>query len=772
VSYCTDHLSAGQREQIARDCFQVTDQRGSELHGLCPFHAEKKASFSYNFDKDLCNCLSCGSAGDLISLWGQSRGYADNDSAFAAFSKQYGPDKSADFCHSHGKRGGASASGGQGGTSEMTKIIPDSDFDQLPELTEAWKQRCSDQYGWSKKVIAQLRLKPGTPERLAIPIRQDDGALVNIRLYAPGDENKMISWGKGFGKSKLFPSPSQWKKTPIIICEGEKDCLTAISKGFNAVTQTAGCNSWADQFTRFFRGRKVIIAYDADEKGLAGAQKVAKKLTGTAKEIRIISWPEELMPLLEDHGQDLTDYFTTHRQTAQDLRNLITKTAPESTSQPGDDDGDVQRFFGGDRGKQFRPRLVCDEITTWRRLINDPKSGMIYTWEDTHWQEYDPSNIRRRILDLLKIEGTTPRVNDVFGIVKDLSIMPHGRTMNDQQNQIPILNGMFSLENGQVSDHDPDNLNTYIIDLHLDLSGELPKCEKWQDFLSESVNDADTIRELQKFFGYCLTRETRHEKALLLIGPGGDGKGTILKMLSALVGEVNTGNVTLGGLQDQFHRVMLVDKLLNVATEVEASLLQSDIFKTLISGESVTAAFKHKNAFSFLPVCKLAFSSNKHPNIQDTSDGLYRRLLVIEMEKQFVKHGKADLYLFDKLIEERSGVFLWALRGLQLLREEGFTPSDYMSKCLDQFQEINNPILSFSRHHVGKDPGGFLCTMDMYRKYQKFCEKRGYKPLGESRFGIELRKVVPEARKKRESTGKRRWGYADICIEDDYEVQL
>lgn len=775
MSYSTENLSAAERQSIASNCFQVTETRGSEMHGLCPFHGENKASFSYNFDKDLCNCLSCGAGGDLIAIYGQARGHADNDSAFAAFRSEYGPATTSQPAKNRRKPSkprGATASGGQGGSPEVTKIIPEDDYKKLAELPQQELQRVHS-WGWSDETIAAIGIRYKAPQ-IAIPIRQDDGAIVNIRLYQPGAaDNKIMSWGKGFGKSKLFPAPARWTKEPIIICEGEKDCITGLSKGFNCCTQTAGCNSWDDKFNRFFDGRDVIIAYDADEKGIAGAQKVAQKLGKVAKSIKIIVWPVDIMPELPDHGQDLTDFFSVHRRSAQDLRDLI-QIAPDITPHEkpkASTKGDATRFFGGERGTQFKPRLVADEILTWRKIIHDPKSGMIHTWTDTHWQEYDQANIRRQILTMLDIEGTTPRVNDVIGIVRDLAIMPHGREMNDQQNSIPILSGLFDIISGKISQHSPDNLNSYIIDLEIDLAGDLPECKTWQQFLIDSVGDAETIRELQKFFGYCLTRETRHEKSLLLIGPGGDGKGTILKMLQALVGDHNTSNVTMGGLQDQFHRVMLVDKLLNVATEVEASLLQSDIFKTLISGESVTAAFKHKNAFSFLPVCKLAFSANKHPNIQDTSDGLYRRLLVIEMEKQFVKSGKADLYLFDKLQDERAGVFLWALRGLQLLREEGFTPSKYMADCLDRFQELNNPILSFTRTHVtesDKKEKSWACTMDVYNKYRKFCEKRGYKPLGESRFGVELRKVCGFAKKQRETSGKRRWGYANLVLVDDY----
>jgi len=779
MSFALEHLSVSEREAIARDCFQITEKRGNELHGLCPFHSEKQPSFSYNFEKDLCNCFSCGASGDLISLWGQAQGCGDNKEAFLAFRERFAEptafDKPAGKPRSAPQRSAAAKAGEPDG---ITRIIAEEDYQKLAVLPESWRQRCRDEFRWSDAAMdaAGLRLwvSPSGEERIAIPIRRDDGALVNIRLYRPGaGDNKVISWGKGFGKSKLLPAPSTWFKSPILLCEGEKDCLTALSHGFNACTQTAGANSWDDKFTRFFTDRDVIIAYDADQKGADGAQKVAKKLLDVARSVRILTWPDD-MGMAENHGQDLTDFFSQHGKTSQDLKDLIANSKPlQKASQSGRAQvipENIQRFFGGTRGTQFKPRLVADEILSWRRLIHDPKTGLIHTWNDRHWEDYDPSNIRRQVLTLLDIEGSTPRVNDVLGIVRDLAVLPHGRQLNDRANMIPLTNGMFSMEEARVVPHDPEHYNSYVLDIVLELGSKLPDCPTWRQFLVESVGDPDTIRELQKFFGYCFTRETRYEKALLLIGPGGDGKGTILKVLQSLLGEINVSNVSMSGLQDQFHRVMLVDKLLNVATEIEAGLLQSDIFKTIVSGESVTAAYKHKNAFSFAPVCKLAFSANKHPNLQDTSEGLYRRLLLIEMEKQFVKSGRADIYLLDKLMAERDGIFLWGLRGLQLLREEGFRPSEHMSNCLDRFQELNNPVLSFVRTHIEEEPDGWVCTLKAYEKYDKYCKKRGYKPLGESRFGTELRKVCPSAKKKRESTGKRRWGYAGINLVDDYDL--
>ena len=771
MSFSTDHLSAADRERIARDCFDVTEQRGDEIHGLCPFHGENKPSFSYNIEKDVCNCFSCGAKGDLVTLWGEANGYADNEAAFKAFRDAQGlSDTSGQQPPKRRERGGGR---GESSRQETTKVVPEKDFQAMPELPDEWKQRCIEKFGWSKQIIDDTSLRlwtsPTGEQRIAIPVRRDNGDLVNVRLYKPGAaDNKIISWGKGFGKSKLFPAPSTWSNT-VLVCEGEKDTLCALSHGMSACTQTAGCNSWDDKFTRFFDGKDVIIAYDADEKGIAGAKKVAGKLAKVAKSVRVIIWPSDIMPVVEDHGQDLTDFFTVHGRTAQHLKDLIAITPEwENPSQRAEAIPDsIKRFFGGSRGTQFKPRLVANEIMNWRQLIHDPQSGVIYSWNDRNWEEYDPANIRRQVLQLLDIEGTTPRVNDVLGIVRDLSILPHGRKMNDRENMIPLQNGMFDLEKAEVVDHHPENLNSYGLDINLQLNGSMPDCPKWKSFLEESITDGDTVRELQKFFGYCFTRETRHEKALLLIGPGGDGKGTILRVLQSLLGEINISNVGMGDLQDQFHRVMLIDKLLNVTTEIRSELFQSDMFKTIVSGEPITAAYKHRNAFSFMPVCKLAFSANKYPDIQDQSDGLYRRLMIIEMDKQFVMAGKANMYLFEELMQEKSAIFLWGLRGLQLLRDDGFNESTHMADCLDTFKQLNNPMINFARDCLNEsDATHFVPSTEIFEVYQKYCKKRGHQPFSLTKAMIGLQQVCPWMKKKRQIiNGNKFSGYQGVRIE-------
>ena len=101
-------------------------------------------------------------------------------------------------------------------------------------------------------------------------------------------------------------------------------------------------------------------------------------------------------------------------------------------------------------------------------------------------------------------------------------------------------------------------------------------------------------------------------KALLLLGPGADGKSKVISIMRALVGQKNCSAVTIAGLEDQFQRASLFRKMLNVGAELSAEATNSEFFKNVVTGDPIQASFKHKDSFEFRPYCKLAYAMNKN----------------------------------------------------------------------------------------------------------------------------------------------------------------
>ncbi len=768
MGWAKDKLSRAERSSIARGLFEVDDNLSNEvwIRGLCPIHGEKNSSFGYNVDDDFFNCFTCAVTGDLIDLFSQVNGY-DKKAGFIEFQNRFDSD-------AHRRNSGAATARPAPPTPPPPKpkpeapIIDEAIWEKMTPLPDSWQQRLLEKRGWTAKLLADMDIRLQTvyrgkkdgkiheinkPERVAIPIRDAEGKLRNIRLYKPGaKEYKIISWGRDYGRARLFPALPAADET-ILLCEGEPDTLCALALGFAAITQTSKTRSWAAEHLAPFYNRDVVVCYDADQAGQKHAQHALKALAPVAASVRELEWPPFMGRTPDgdwpkDHGQDLTDYFIKHKKTPEDLRELIARApvfeapveiAPEA---PGAQASENQFFSKGINGRlSFKPSLLVDRIIKDVALLSDPESGILYRWNGSHWEDYSIDNVSAAALRYLGQEASKNRAEDVCYQVRRLSTIPHGRKVNDRGDWACLQNGMLNLKTLELKKHAKDFYATNILGVNFD-GNSTKTCTRWLKFLDETIQEPDSIKQFQEFAGYCLTRDVKYAKCLLLIGDGSDGKSTALKILRQLVGKQNCSSVGFEDLDDQFHRSALKDKLLNVATEVGSKALESNLLKALVTGDEVRAAFKHKDGFDLESYCKFAFSANQLPRVLDNSDGFFRRLLIIRFKQQFMG-ADDDTNLMDTLTDELSEIFSWALVGLHRLREQGcFSDSAESHEIMQDYRRLNNPIQCFVEDCCALEAESTAVKDTLYNKYREYCGKYGYMPQNYENFMRGLRSAV------------------------------
>lgn len=775
------HLAESERANIARSLFTVRSEEAAkgEIHGYCPIHQESERSaspsFSYNFKKDSYRCFSCGADGDLLRLWTEVKGFSQKD-GFKAFCEAYGIP--------FGKDAPDAGQGGQGGkkdtrpdadlTVEDTIALMNQAWEMFPSLPSDWIARFEKERGWSAETIKELdirlqvhRLDAKTgllreiakPEKCAIPIFDEQGRLRNIRLYQPGAKQwKIVSFAKTTGESRLFPcKPLRDDVTAeILLCEGESDTICALSHGFNAITQTSKLKTWTSEHLKHFRGRDVIIAYDADNAGRVYADYAGECLKRVAKSVRVISWPEFMGVAADgsvpkDHGQDLTDFFVRHGRTSSDFQGLIDSARPWTPLIPpapsGDDserrtDG-VYRFYdyGVNKRYSFRPRLLAEQLLQDTAMMYEPITGLTYKWNDRFWDVLPEDYVKAACLKYLENEAQKGRIEDASFQARMLCMIPEGRKINDREGFFCVENGMYSIDEDKLFDHAQEFYTTYMFPVTYGPE-IVPICKRWLQFLEETIQTPEVIAQIQEFFGYCLTPSTAFEKCLLCLGPGADGKSTLLKILRALVGPKNCAAVNIEDLDDQFQRSSLYGKLLNISTEVGSKAMESKIFKAIVSGDSIQAAFKHENSFEFEPTCKMAFAANRFPRVLDNSDGFFRKILPVQFKRQFLVGG--DKHLLDALKAELSGIFHWALIGRQRLWEQQeFTDCEETNRIMLDYRRSNNPVLCFAEDELEfgdpADPTYEVPKKDLYSLYEAYCKEKGYQRFSEENFFRELR---------------------------------
>lgn len=815
MRFCEEHMTEDQRAEIARGLFVVKEVMANkgELHGLCPAHDDRnKPSFSYNYKKDLGNCMACGFKGDLVDLWCHNQGLKRDQGGFKAFCQAFGIEKEHDSASAAKALRKAAAKPGDDSpfdvdqpphpavytpkdrtTSETASLepIPWEDFDALPPLPEEWIERLSSERGWSRDVIERMKLRQYIhtqargkqfkcrmafgQRRVAIPIPDDAGNLVNIRFYLPWDRteaDEKICSCAGRGEARLYPPPSRWGTGPLWQVEGEPDLLCMLSQGLNAVTKTIGAGIWKDEWTEHFDGREVINCYDADKVGLKGTEKVGLALAPVAKLFRFIRWPVAMFegtphPLDDpkqkfsefvlregalwpvNHGEDLTDFFVKRGRCVADLKDLL---ATAGTFSPPEKAAPLtpKRFFGGRNGNAFKPALLAAAIQKDLDIATDPDTGLMYRWNERYWELHNIVHVQKKALQMLEIEASTARSNDAATMVKILTSLEHGRKMNDSKRWICLKNCLFDLETGETRPHTKAEFFNFMLGVEFNPHGD-PRCDRWLQFLGETIQDPQTIMALQEFFGYCLVSSTRFQKCLFMFGPGADGKSIVLDTLTALLGEQNCSAVGLKDLEKEFYRASLFGKRLNVSAEFDSGAFTSEWFKKLIDGSLVSACFKHKDFFEFRFDGKIVFASNRFPKVLDNSDGYWRRLLPIQFKRQFltVASGK-DLNLIDKLLAELDGIFAWSLAGLERLYEQGeFTWSDDMEATLSEYKATNDPVRVFCQERL-------LChdsdtyrvgVAALYKAYRSWCGEGNFTPHNRIHFGREFKRVMPSVTK-------------------------
>lgn len=210
----------------------------------------------------------------------------------------------------------------------------------------------------------------------------------------------------------------------------------------------------------------------------------------------------------------------------------------------------------------------------------------------------------------------------------------------------------------------------------------VPEAEpkRWLKFLNEVFpGRPEMIAFLKRAVGYSLTGLTREEVLFILYGLGRNGKGTFLRVLSAVLGDyaANTEFSTLIADRDRGKGprndiASIAGRRFVTAQESrEGAQFDESLIKALTGGDLITARFLHKEFFTFRPTWKIWLATNHKPQIIGTDDGIWSRPRLIPFTVSF--EGREDRGLKDALLDplELSGILHWAVEGCREYFDNG-----------------------------------------------------------------------------------------------------
>ena len=227
---------------------------------------------------------------------------------------------------------------------------------------------------------------------------------------------------------------------------------------------------------------------------------------------------------------------------------------------------------------------------------------------------------------------------------------------------------------------------------------------------------------------------------LLITGRGGEGKSRIGVVMKSLLG-CNMGVGSVAKIENSpFARADLQHLLLLVDDDMKLEALsQTNHLKSIITAElPMDLERKGIQSYQALLRCRLmAFGNGNLQALHDRSLGFFRRQIILTTKPRPADR-KDDPYLADKLLEEKEGIFIWCLEGLQRLRknEFRFTLSQKARKNLLESIQDGNNVISFlkSQGYFTWDPLGMCSSRSLYSIYRDWCEDNSLAPLAARSF--------------------------------------
>lgn len=325
---------------------------------------------------------------------------------------------------------------------------------------------------------------------------------------------------------------------------------------------------------------------------------------------------------------------------------------------------------------------------------------VFYRYDGKCWVELNDEDVKgavaQELLPSLPMHST---VTGTYNMVCELSHVSGQRIGNVSGAITLFQNGAFDRDTGQLLPHDPGYFTTNILPYDYD---PYAQCDEWLRFMDDVFEgDEERVQLLQEWFGYMLAiNNYDYHKVLMLLGPTRCGKGTVGRVLKAIVGGQNFSGGSLSAFADDAYVESLRTKSVVFLGDVEKSVSNTKIHqviervKTISGNDDVTFARKYKTTLSEALPTRIAFACNGTPKLFDDSGALAARLIVLPFHVSYL--DREDVTLGDRLLTELPGIAIWALKGLTRLQAQGrFTVPAASEDEMQYLREAYSPTEQF-----------------------------------------------------------------------------
>jgi P4 family phage/plasmid primase-like protien len=604
------------------------------------------------------------------------------------------------------------------------------------------------------------------------------------------DEETAARFGVAAGVSVLDVASAD-PVQPVAIVEGVKKSLTLVAHGVLAIA-IRGVTQWhvkgdatalhpelAEIATP---ERRLYIVFDEDSshKTIANvraqADKLGAALSDRGCDVRVPRWGSTLGKGIDDvlasmpGAQNWLDELLANPPNWEPDPLAICKaralpTPPGAIAPGGAFDGLV---WVGDNGT---PKIV--------------KAGKLAIAMECHWGDH--LRYRQDLSGWFQYEATTPglwervsdreiraliqRELDMAGadgaytqgtIDSTAALLSHRvavRRWEQPRNLIPFQNGVLDLKTRTLHPHHHRWGFTWQLPYRHEPAAISTPFIEW---LEQTVGGDPTVVQLiRAILRAIITGQTHYQRYLELIGPGGTGKGTLIRAIQALLGMKNVVSTSFQRIaNNRFETSRFIEKRLVLIPDADYNPTAVDVLKQLTGGDLIPYERKNENSDfcdGFTMSGWVVIATNRATIPTDGTNALFRRRLPIYFNRVVPEGQRRCLLDIDPNGNPRGefaallpGIFNWVLAMPDELMDSYIcTPDRYVEGFggyqtaaimnMDSLAQWVNEIVVYA-------PGAWTKVGDkkashcdcLYPSYVAYCEDNGARPLSQVRFSTAL----------------------------------
>lgn len=647
------------------------------------------------------------------------------------------------------------------------------------------------------------KLPKGTSQRLleaTYEIREADNTLVAQHLrYRQHNGNKSYTWrrndknnldGYALRDLPLYRLPELATADVselVVLVEGEKACDALREAGQVAVaTYGAKCVP-SDARLQPLLKHIVVLWPDNDEAGRDHMEQIGQRLLNLGNQPRLVTWPEA-----PEKG-DAADYLAVH--SPDELRGLLQGAEPLTPREPPPATGngaareaaiDLPKLPNKLSKAAIRKFALTDAgnaelfVRHWgERLRFDTVRESWFAWEGHRWRETGEDFLVPMALASVRERAAAASTEKQTNWAKSSESRARLKAMTDLARAFPPIssttvwdsdplligfpNGVMDLDTGKFRDgHYSDRISKSVAGLY----DSKAQCPRWQKFLREIFVEDELIEYAHRSLGYSLTGEVREQAFFVLQGPGGNGKTAFLSAFGHALGDY-ARNVSFQvfdyAARNEHPQCLARLESARFVTASEASehtRLNQARLKALAGSEPITARLMYQGDRTFANTAKIWLAVNHLPIITDQTDGIWRKIRLLELNQQFIG-ANADLQLSEQLKTEAPGILRWAIDGARLWLQEGLNTPQCVLSATQQWRGRLDPLAGFLATCCVVDEEASATANELYGEYCRYCTDTNTKPLSSTMFGT---RMSERFYKKRGSDPNRKTAYQGIRL--------